>query len=319
MSVSYELLKEDKRVIAYRPRLSRMIGTTAAILLQQIIYWYNHEPFYKFKTRCHNEKYKEGDSWTEELGFSVAEFDTAIKRIGTKVKKGVKKSELIDGEFDIPQPLLTETKRQYTKRLHDVLNKLVIYWIDSNRVTWYHLNTDLLGKLIISIYLDKWDISIYLENAHAQFTFMQETTHKTTTKEKDIAAPTSGDGAIIGEVIHNCYGCGTDMFAGDKAYWATGNSDELFCYTCHLYEQQYYANMKILGQAVTVPIAGAAPIDDTIQWNDSVHDNTLADYIVGGYRCSICFDDISYVDRTHWMGHHSTDICRACHDDSHLI
>jgi hypothetical protein len=295
MSVSYELLKEDKRVIAYRPRLSRMIGTTAAILLQQIIYWYNHEPFYKFKTRCHNEKYKEGDSWTEELGFSTSEFDTAIKRIGTKVKKGVKKSELIDGDFDIPQPLLTETKRQYTKRLHNVLNKLVIYWIDSNRVTWYHLNTDLLGKLINSIYLDKLDISIYLENAHAQFTFMQETTHKTTTKEKDLPQQVCGDTSK-----HICNVCNKPI---DADGWITDGMEELaICGKC--YAGQDVHEDYIVGEIADgkrTPNDGWQPkgkmtyggyIDDSTATNDDMDSivGNCGDVFERGESC-IAYDD----------------------------
>jgi len=130
--------------------------------LQQIIYWSKiagFKPFFKFKAPCKHSWYKAGDSWTEELGFSSAEFDTAIKKIGTKITKGMSKSQEYQG-----------TTPQH----------LVIYWTDSSRISWYHLNADLLGKSIISI---------YLENQESEFTNKDdnpdlpssETTTKTTT------------------------------------------------------------------------------------------------------------------------------------------
>lgn len=163
------LLAEDKEVITYRKNLNKITGSvTATILLQQIIYWAKKsqgEPFYKFRAECHHERYKPGDSWTEELGFSLAEFDTALSKIGTKITKGISKFDALKGET--PQ-------------------HLVIYWTDSSRVTWYMLNIDLLGK---------FTMSIYLENADSQFTSgvenlqlsESETTTKNTTEKKAVS------------------------------------------------------------------------------------------------------------------------------------
>lgn len=193
------LLKEDKRVIIYRPRLSRMLGTTPAILLQQIHYWYNDKPFYKYRSPCNADAYKVGDSWCEELGFSESEFDTALRHIGTKcTKKAIedndgKKPNVAVEAPDIPLPTRFETRRTYTARLREVFKLLVFYWTDNNRQTWYELNLPLFGKLITSIYQDKLDISIYLVNGESAFTFLQDTTHKTTTKEKDLPPQVDGD------------------------------------------------------------------------------------------------------------------------------
>ena len=84
------MLKFDKSLVIYRPELRKITGSiNSAILLNQMIYWFYNkkgdgEKFYKFREPCKHEKYSDGDSWTEELGFSKAEFNTAIKKIGYK-------------------------------------------------------------------------------------------------------------------------------------------------------------------------------------------------------------------------------------------
>ena len=132
-----DILGEDPEVIPYRKSLRPITNSvTATILLQQIIHRSakkNGEPFYKFKSPCGHDMYRAGDSWTEELGFSTKEFDTALSKIGTKITKGTSKDEA------------------YAKT--DPTG-LVIYWTDAQRVTWYHLNRDLLGKYLSGIYLE---------------------------------------------------------------------------------------------------------------------------------------------------------------------
>jgi len=125
-----------ERQIPYRPRYTELTGrVTASILLQQMIYyWYNcsgEKPFYKFRAPCEHDRYVEDDSWTECLGFSPAEFDTALKTIGTKITKGDSITETLE-------------KKDITS--------LVIYWTDSNRMTWYKLNTPLLDELLNGLY-----------------------------------------------------------------------------------------------------------------------------------------------------------------------
>lgn len=135
MEMILDLLAEDNELIPYRKSLRRIAGSvTATILLQQMIFYDRKMggAFYKFKSPCEHELYKQGDSWTEKLGFSKKEFDTALKRIGTKITRGASKKE-------------ARNKTDSTG--------LVIYWTDANRVTWYHLNRDLLGKLLKGIYL----------------------------------------------------------------------------------------------------------------------------------------------------------------------
>jgi len=131
----YNLIAEDKNLIVYRKSLRRVAGSvTATILLQQMMHrMKDRDRIYKFKDPCDHELYRPGDSWKEELGFSTREFDTALKKIGTKLTKGLKKDEVF-------------------QRLTP--NTLVVYWTDRNRVTWYELNKPLLNAYLSVIYLN---------------------------------------------------------------------------------------------------------------------------------------------------------------------
>jgi len=126
-----------EREIPYRPRFTTLTGRiTASVLLQQMIYYWDiskQRPFYKFRAPCTHDRYVENDSWLECLCFSPAEFDTALKTIGTKITKGVSRTEALKGK--------------------EVCN-LILYWTDSNRMTWYELNVPLLDKLLDSLYSD---------------------------------------------------------------------------------------------------------------------------------------------------------------------
>lgn len=80
-----------RRVIPYNPefrKLPLVKSVNAALLLQQLDYWFDrHTDFYKFLEPAPNHhSYLEGDSWTEELGFSAEEFTTAFRQIGLQYK-----------------------------------------------------------------------------------------------------------------------------------------------------------------------------------------------------------------------------------------
>lgn len=127
-----ELLARQKKAIFYRPILAKVAGkVTAAILLQQIIQYAggkNYKPFYKYRAPCPKAVlYKKGDSWLERLQFSPDEFDCALRTIGTKITKGVSKQKALRGTG---------------------VKNLVIYWTDSERVTWYLLNVPLLESML---------------------------------------------------------------------------------------------------------------------------------------------------------------------------
>jgi hypothetical protein len=74
------------RVIAYSPEVSKKLGSvTAAILVGQLEFWFSkYKTFWKFLEPNNSENYREGDSWTEELAMSKAEFKTAFSKVGIK-------------------------------------------------------------------------------------------------------------------------------------------------------------------------------------------------------------------------------------------
>lgn len=126
-----EVLGDDKKLIVYRKELNKITGSvTATILLQQLIFHASHnkyEPFYKFIEPCNNELYKDGDSWIEELGFTVHEFRTAYKK------------------------------------LEDL--EIVSKKTNMNRVSFYTINKSHLGNLIFRIYANTTIIKTIQKNS----------------------------------------------------------------------------------------------------------------------------------------------------------
>jgi len=158
-------IAEDRNIIPYRKSLRALAGSvTSTILLQQIIFRsQNHDDatFYKFRAPCSHELYRPGDSWTEELGFSVKEFDAALAHIATKITRGKSKFEVMDS---------TDAK------------SLVLYWTDASRVTWYMLNRDLLGKCLKGIYLVSDQRESTWKAPKGDLPVRTETTSETTAK-----------------------------------------------------------------------------------------------------------------------------------------
>lgn len=153
------LLAEDKDLVIYRKSLKKITGSVvSAILLSQMMYWHKKskgEPFYKFRSPCAHEDYREGDSWTEEIGISSSSFDRALKKIGTKITQGASKIAA------------------YEK---DDTTGIVIYWTDASRKTWYTLNMNLLGNLLSDIYL--------VDTEQVFTSLITETTTETISEEK---------------------------------------------------------------------------------------------------------------------------------------
>lgn len=78
------------RRICYYPELAKITGSiNAALMMAQLEFWFKvngSKPFYKFLEPCGHELYREGDSWSEELGMTSSEIRSAFKRIGTIYK-----------------------------------------------------------------------------------------------------------------------------------------------------------------------------------------------------------------------------------------
>ena len=124
-----KLLDEHGRIIPYCPALVEECGgVIPAIFLAQVAYWFernDYEPFWKFKAPSTSDFYRDGDSWTEELGFSRRQFDRAREAVSARVRKGDSRADLFADNF-------------------------VIYWLDGHRRTWYELNLSLLREALSS-------------------------------------------------------------------------------------------------------------------------------------------------------------------------
>ena len=125
------IIADDRSLVTYRPALNKITGSVlSTILLQQALYWWKkggRKRFYKFRDKCKHPLYSEGDSWCEELGFSIKEFDTAMKKIAFKLGK---------------------TENRIKKE-----ESFIIYYRDSHDVTWYEINANNLEKELNRIYL----------------------------------------------------------------------------------------------------------------------------------------------------------------------
>lgn len=115
------------RLLTYRPALVTVAGSiNAAIFLAQVLYWWfksGRRAFYKFNAPCEHPLCKPGDSWQEELRMRRAMFEAARDQVATKVVGGSSRKEILSFSP-------------------------IVYWTDSNRVTWYQVNELLCWQLI---------------------------------------------------------------------------------------------------------------------------------------------------------------------------
>lgn len=124
--------------IPYRKELREYAGSvTGSLLMMQLDYWFSRHPdgFYKFldPTPKHPD-YREGDSWTEELGFSKAEFRTAFDVIGIR---HLSKSAYAKA----PDKFTGKDGEKFYASYHDKKNGL----------TWYFRNHTKVEELIAEL------------------------------------------------------------------------------------------------------------------------------------------------------------------------
>ena len=83
------ILHLTRNTIPYVKELHAIAGgVLGCLVMQQLDYWFEGHPegFYKFLEPSDHPAYKDGDSWTEELGMSRHEFRTAFDKIGIRYK-----------------------------------------------------------------------------------------------------------------------------------------------------------------------------------------------------------------------------------------
>lgn len=122
-------------------------SVTSSIVMQQLDFWFNTkngDSFYKFLEPAPNHSgYKEGDSWTEELGFSAEEFQTAFKQIGIAYKSK-KEFDQADNKFIVKvknkNGELVEEEKFYCS-----------YYDRLSRLTYYFRNHTLVDDFLESV------------------------------------------------------------------------------------------------------------------------------------------------------------------------
>ena len=91
----FKIIANDKNIIPYRKELNLITGgALESIFLAQLLYWYevnDCNEFFKFREPCEHSLYKEGDSWVEELGFSI--------KIINRIIKVFKKDDIYEKKF----------------------------------------------------------------------------------------------------------------------------------------------------------------------------------------------------------------------------
>jgi len=75
-------------ILCYRTPETNNSSPLVGMLLGQLNYWFSKKPqgFYKFLEPCKHPLYKQGDSWSEELGLSRRVFNSTFDAIGVRYK-----------------------------------------------------------------------------------------------------------------------------------------------------------------------------------------------------------------------------------------
>lgn len=142
------LFTNDQEVRLYRPILKRITGSTnSAILLSQMIYWsstVNNDWFYKFNGKCEHKLYKNGDSWEEELEFSLKELQSAKKKI----------------TFTVGDKTTKDYRKKYGEGWEEELQNsiddaLIISYQTPDRLTYYKVNMVKINDSLSKIYKEK--------------------------------------------------------------------------------------------------------------------------------------------------------------------
>jgi hypothetical protein len=129
----------SRRIIPYNPefrRLPLVKSVNSALLLQQLDFWFDkHSVFWKFIEPAPNHsKYREGDSWTEELGMTKDEFRTAFANIGIPYKS---KNQFRDAENKFIQKDSEGNEIEYY---------YASYFDRQHSLTYYIRNDELLDR-----------------------------------------------------------------------------------------------------------------------------------------------------------------------------
>lgn len=210
-----KILAITRDIIPYVKQLRQIVevkSASTAILMQQLDYWFSYskgKPFYKFSQPCKNVAYKEGDSWCEELGFSIDEFRTAFNNIGIKYLSMTEYNKAkesgvcpFNGKFYLAY---TDKIKGITfyHRNHELLD-LILDNVCVDTLPIYYksqstcMETPNLRRLTMPIYVNGECQSTYMENGNPEDTeTTTEITTETTTEKKEEERERASDFSAI--------------------------------------------------------------------------------------------------------------------------
>lgn len=181
------LISKGAKTIPYNPTYRKIAkNVVGCIVFQQLEYWFEKrkgEPFYKFLSPCPNKKalYKDGDSWTEELGISELEFRTAFDGIGIRYTS---KTEYLSA---------VEKERQFYRDTPKGPEQVLLYCSYQDKktgLTYYVRNHHYVDERIAELLavdevssstVDKGSEPIEMRKPHLPYIYQENTTEKTTT------------------------------------------------------------------------------------------------------------------------------------------
>lgn len=125
----------------YNVQIAKRYGgdVVAAILLERVRYWHEkmNGQFFKFSEPCTHPLYRQGDSWTEELGITLSQFRRARRLIAGKQRKTGDNS-----------PSQTP----------------VVFWRDRQNRLWYRFNAAIYAQMAMP---DGENVNREMPNPHS--------------------------------------------------------------------------------------------------------------------------------------------------------
>ena len=139
-------MRFSQRKIAYMPALNPFTGGPEATLACIQLDWrFSTHPsgYYKFLEPCKHPLYKNGDSWTEELGFTKHGFKTAFNKIGVRYKS---RSEFAKIQHESYQSLPSSGQAMIDNIIKSLCN--VTYFSGDLISAWKELPADISLQFI---------------------------------------------------------------------------------------------------------------------------------------------------------------------------
>lgn len=184
------LVSTGAKIIPYNPAYRKIAkNVVGCIVFQQLEYWFRKvsgQPFFKFLAPCHNKRplYRDGDSWTEELGISELEFRTAFDGIGIRYAS---KTEYLKAASEGREFRRGDEEVLYCS-FHDKKTGLT-YYVRNHRYVDERIASLLAVDEGSSSTVDEGSEPIEMRFPHLPYIYQENTTGETTTDDCSVVVP----------------------------------------------------------------------------------------------------------------------------------